>query len=99
MSGSGQTYLGRDGTVRRPMNVTPDPLSERGNSRGYVEPLSHPLQATIVGMYREMPGLSLHLAQAARLFGVGAATCQAILDDLVRQGQLRRANDGQYTRA
>lgn len=47
-------------------------------------------------MYREMPGLCLHLGQAARLFGLRTTICQLVLDDLVRQGRLRRANDGQY---
>jgi hypothetical protein len=50
----------------------------------------------IVGAYREMPGLSLLLPQAARLFGVRPLTCQVVLDDLVSDGQLRRTPDGQY---
>jgi predicted transcriptional regulator of viral defense system len=50
----------------------------------------------IVGTYREMPGLCLHLDQAARLFGLGANACRAILDDLVRNGDLHRTADGQY---
>jgi hypothetical protein len=62
------------------------------------EPPRRHLEAMIIGTYREMPGLSLHLAQAARLFGLCAATCQIILDDLVRQGVLRVATDGQYVR-
>jgi hypothetical protein len=56
----------------------------------------HQLDAMIVGTYREMPGLSLHLTQAARLFGASAQECQIVLDDLVRLGHLRRASDGQY---
>ncbi|HEY7059517.1 MAG TPA: hypothetical protein VH458_23440, partial [Vicinamibacterales bacterium] len=48
------------------------------------------LVAMIVGTYREMPGLCLHLDQAARLFGLGANACRAILDDLVRSGDLHR---------
>lgn len=51
----------------------------------------------VMGTYREMPGLSLHLSQAARLFGLGMATCRAVLDDLVSKGQLHRMRDGQYT--
>jgi hypothetical protein len=50
----------------------------------------------ILGTYREMPGLSLHLSQAARLFGIRRSTCQVVLDDMVRAGSLRRAQDGQY---
>jgi hypothetical protein len=43
-----------------------------------------------------MPGLSLHLNQAARLFALQERTCEIVMDDLVREGQLRRAADGQY---
>ena len=52
----------------------------------------------ILGTFREMPGLCLHMNQAARLFGC-AATCEVILEDLVSQGKLRRAADGQYVSA
>jgi hypothetical protein len=46
-----------------------------------------------------MPGLSLHLNQAARLFGLRGTTCQIVLEDLVRRGSLRRGEDGQYRTA
>jgi hypothetical protein len=51
--------------------------------------------AKIVGEYRDMPGLSLNVHQAARLFGVSHVTCQAVLEDLVRRGSLE-VSDGQY---
>ena len=54
------------------------------------------LEAMIGGTYREMPGLALELSDAARLFGLREATCSILLDDLVRQGRLRRALDGRY---
>jgi hypothetical protein len=54
------------------------------------------LLTTIVGNYREMPGLSLRLNQAARLFGIPPRACEAVLEHLVEKGQLRRAADGQY---
>jgi hypothetical protein len=54
------------------------------------------LETMVIGTYCEMPGLSLHLAQAARLFGVSAPACQTVLDDLVRRGHLQRGNNGQY---
>ena len=63
------------------------------------EPPRRQVETMIVGMYNEMPGLSLHPGQAARLFGLRAATCQIVLNDLVRQGMLRRTSDGQYVRA
>jgi len=52
----------------------------------------------ILGTFREMPGLCLHMNQAARLFGVGRGTCEVVLEDLVAQGKLRRASDGQFVR-
>jgi hypothetical protein len=51
-----------------------------------------------LGTYREMSGLSLHLGQAMRLFGLRRAMCQIVLDDLVTRGVLRQATDGQYVR-
>jgi hypothetical protein len=71
--------------------------SVRGGVHG--EPPRAHLVALILGTYAEMPGLSLHVPQAARLFGLREATCQVVLDDLVRDGRLRRAVDGQYRAA
>ena len=67
---------------------------ERG-TRGS-EPTRPQLVSMILGTFREMPGLCLHMNQAARLFGVGQATCAVVLEDLVAQGKLRRGADGQY---
>ena len=49
--------------------------------------------------YREMPGLRLTLAQAARLWGVDRATCVGLLDVLVKAGFLVRRADGGYVRS
>ena len=57
------------------------------------------LVALILGTYTEMPGLSVNLPQAARLFGLREATCLSILTDLVREGRVRQASDGQYCSA
>ena len=54
------------------------------------------LTSIIVGAYREMPGLTLTLPQAARLFGLRDNTCQIVMEDLVRAGRLRLASGGQY---
>jgi hypothetical protein len=74
------------------------PLDRRRTSRDGVhgEPSRAQLVALILGTYAEMPGLTLHLHQAARLFGLRETTCLAVLTDLVRGGQLRQAPDGQY---
>jgi hypothetical protein len=71
-------------------------LSSRGTVEG--EPPRRFLEAMIISTYSEMPGLSLHLNQAARLFGLRSATCRIVLDDLVRDGRLQHAHDGQYAR-
>jgi hypothetical protein len=75
-------------------------LDRRRQSRGTPmgEPPRRDLETLILGVYRELPGLRLHLTQAARLFGLRVTTCQVVLDDLVRTGHLQRAADGQYGR-
>jgi hypothetical protein len=46
--------------------------------------------------YREMPGLKLTAAQAARLWHLGPAESARILDSMVDAGLLYRARDGAY---
>ena len=46
--------------------------------------------------YREMPGLRLTLAQAARLWGLPAPQCRALLAVLVERGRLMETPDGLY---
>src|SRR5688572_13578134 len=60
------------------------------------EPSRAGIVSLVLGTYTEMPGLSLHLPQAARLFGLRETTCSVVLEDLVRSGRLRRSQDGQY---
>ena len=70
----------------------------RGRGRGRDgEPERRSIVSMIVSTYRELPGLTLHVNQAARLFGLRTVTCQVVLEDLVRGGQLRRTTDGQFT--
>jgi hypothetical protein len=73
-------------------------LERRHYTRGttQAEPSRTSLVSMIIGAYREMPGLSLHLPQAARLFGIRDITCRVVLEALVGDGQLRRSADGQY---
>jgi hypothetical protein len=51
------------------------------------------------GEFREMPGLTLTLAQAGRLWSLDAATCADVLSDLVNRGFLCRQSDGAFRRA
>ena len=83
----------------RPRNVVPfQPSDRRRHRRGEAgaEPQRKSLEAMIRGTYREMPGLSLSVPQAARLFGLREQTCRIVLDDLVGAGVLRRRAEGQY---
>lgn len=47
--------------------------------------------------YREMPGLRLTVAQAARLWALDRDTCEAALERLAHMNYLRRTLDGAYT--
>ncbi|HET9468241.1 MAG TPA: hypothetical protein VFO48_07515 [Vicinamibacterales bacterium] len=51
------------------------------------------------GEFREMPGLTLTLAQAGRLWSLDTATCTEVLTGLVSSGFLSRRADGAFCRA
>ena len=51
------------------------------------------------GEFREMPGLTLTLAQAGRLWSLDASTCSEVLSQLVEGGFLSRRADGAFCRA
>jgi hypothetical protein len=50
------------------------------------------------GEYREMPGLSLTLPQAARLWGLDRSTSELVLATLMERRILKRALNGTYVR-
>jgi hypothetical protein len=50
----------------------------------------------VLGMYEEMPGLSLDVPQAVRLLGLPPVMCRLVLDELVSRGHLFKNGDGQY---
>ena len=50
----------------------------------------------ILGEFREMPCLSLTLAQASRLFSLPEAACGGALRTLVDERLLRLGEDGRY---
>lgn len=54
------------------------------------------LAARVRGEYCEMPGLRLTVAQACRLWQLDASTCQALLEQLVREAFLYRTPNGAY---
>lgn len=50
------------------------------------------------GEYREMPGLSLTVPQAQRLWGLEPAICQTLFQRLVEARFLRRTRHGRFVR-
>jgi hypothetical protein len=52
----------------------------------------------IKGEFQEIPGLTLTRAQFQRLWGLDAATCDAVLDALIGVRFLKMTNHGAYTR-
>ena len=73
----------------------PDRRAHLRSLSGTEPPRAH-LTAMILGCFSEMPRLSLHLDQAARMFGLRLSTCVAVLRDLVCDGAICRTSDGQY---
>lgn len=51
------------------------------------------------GEFREMPGLTLTLGQAGRLWSLDAQMCADVLAQLVRAGFLCQRPDGAFCRA
>jgi len=89
-----QSTRGSENTATSLSHRTERRRSPRGGVNA--EPERVHLVALILDTYAEMPGLSLHLRQAARLFGLRDRTCEVVLNDLVRDGRLRQSKDGQY---
>jgi hypothetical protein len=58
----------------------------------------HDLLRRVEGEYREMPGLSLTVSQATRLWSLDSRTCDVILTMLVDRQILRRTAVGTYLR-
>jgi hypothetical protein len=52
----------------------------------------------VEGEYREMPGLSLTLPQAARLWGLDQSTCERVMTTLIERRVLRQVSNGTYVR-
>jgi DNA-binding IclR family transcriptional regulator len=62
-------------------------------------PALESLVARVRGEYSEMPGLRVTFAQACRLWQVDMSTCDMLLDQLVREGFLRKTDSGFYIAA
>ena len=61
--------------------------------------VSSSVLARIRAEYREMPGLCLTAAQAARLWGLPPGVCTALLRTLVDEGALTQTADVRYVAA
>ena len=58
-------------------------IEVRGNDQDRA-PVTSEILRRAEGEYREMPGLSLTLPQAARLWGLDCDTCERVLDETSR---------------
>jgi hypothetical protein len=75
--------------------------------RGHIGPMTSggdtpPLESLVArvrGEYSEMPGLRVTFAQACRLWQVDVATCEMLLEQLVREGFLCKTDSGFYIAA
>ena len=68
------------------------------NTPPHTTPAIRELLLRIEGEYREMPGLSLTVSQAERLWGLDNSTCTFALTTLVERGVLRQTTGGTYLR-
>jgi hypothetical protein len=57
------------------------------------------LAARVRAEFREMPGLSLTVAQASRLLGIDQSVCEMVLQRLVLDGALHHTPRGAYVAA
>jgi len=74
---------------------TEDVRSDTRTRSGAIRTLLERVQAE----YAEMPGLSITLPQAQRLWAVDQATCEEIFSRLVSGGVLKRTTRGRFVRA
>ena len=56
------------------------------------------LRERVRSEFSEMPGLSLTVEQARRLLALESGVCGRVLQELVRDGFLRREPDGSFGR-
>ena len=57
------------------------------------------LMQQVQAEYAEMPGLSVTLSQAQRLWAVDQGTCEEVFSRLVSSGVLRKTTKGHFVRA
>ena len=57
------------------------------------------LMERVQAEYAEMPGLSITLSQAKRLWAVDQQSCEEVFNRLIRSGVLRITTKGRFVRA
>jgi hypothetical protein len=77
---------------------TASPSQTSRPDEGRATPAIREALLRVEGEYREMPGLSLTLPQAARLWGLDYVTCELLLANLIERRILKRALNGTYVR-
>jgi hypothetical protein len=65
-------------------------------AKPHAAPRLNDLIALVRSEYREMPGLSLTLEQAQRLWSLDRSTCVTVFERLVQMGVLRTTQRGRY---
>jgi hypothetical protein len=71
-------------------------LADEDMSRARIGSLTDDVLNRIRGEFREMPGLSLTLRQAARLWNLDAVTCDVALRILVEERYLDHSRRGTF---
>lgn len=61
-------------------------------------PAIRELLLRIEAEYSEMPGLSLTVSQAERLWGLDSSTCASVLTTLIERRVLRQTTSGTFVR-
>ena len=99
----------RETPTHAPLAISKD-LDERRNlkladvhkithtSPARTNPAIQELLLRIEGEYREMPGLSLTMSQAERLWGLDRGTCGYVLTTLIELGVLKQTRVGTFLR-
>ena len=68
------------------------------NAQARTVPAIQELLLRIEGEYREMPGLSLTMSQAERLWGLDRGTCSFVLTTLIKLRVLKQTRMGTFLR-
>ena len=89
-----RTAVARHDRIAQPaLDAIPD-VEQLGAAALTTRDLSRRIQAE----YAEMPGLSVTLAQAQRLWAVDRKTCESVLMALTARGFLRKTTKGRFIR-